>query len=167
MKNPNINEYPNLALARQGVDYRFNISCRNLKLNVRPLSIAEEDRIASEVTEELERLPPSRQTSLRQSAALAIKKLTLAQTSDVGLNDTRVNEIEIERMTAGEIDYLFKQYVAGCDKVNPMFERLSAEQIETIVSGLKKNSKDMETTLIESSFFHLVDLCHFLLKREE
>jgi len=166
MANPNA-EYPSLNLIRQGVDFRFKIRCRDLELSVRPLSISEEDQIAQEVAEELDKLPPARQTSMRQSMSLSIKKLEMAQTSEPGKMDSKVFQNELQRMTAGEIDHLFKQYVAGADKLNPIFDRLPADQLEKIVETLKKNSTVQEMTLIESSFFHLVDLCLHLLKPGE
>lgn len=159
------NEFPNLALIRQGVDHRFKIRCRALELQVRPLAISEEDQIAQDVAEQMDKLPPPRQTTMRQSMLFAIKKLELAQTSAVGMHDQKIQGIELEKMTAGEVDYLFKQYIAACDKVNPVFERLDADRLAGIVENLKKSSKDMEMTLIESSFFHLVDLCLHLLNQ--
>lgn len=166
MANPNA-EYPSLHLIRQGVDYRFKIRCRDLEMTVRPLSIAEEDLIAQEVSESMEDLPVARRTSMRQSMMLSIKKLEMAQTSEPGKNDAKVFQIELQRMTPGEIDFLFKQYVAGADKLNPIFDRLGPAQLEAIVDHLKKNSSVREMTLIESSFFHLVDLCLHLLNQGE
>lgn len=161
------NEFPNLALIRQGVDYRFKIKCRGLELTMRPLSLWEEDQVTQEVVDALAELPEQRRTSLRQSALVAVKRMQLGQTSDVGKSDHKVSSVELEKMTPGEIDYLTKKYAAECDKLNPMIERLSPAELDQIVNALKKNTKDRETTLIESSFFQLVDLCLYLLSQGE
>lgn len=163
-----ISEFPSLSLIRQGVDYRFRIKCRSLELAVRPLSIAEEDQIAQDVMESMEKLPVVRQTSIRQSMMLSIKKLEMAQSAQPGSQEgVKVFQAELQHMTPGEIDHLFKQYIAGCDRVNPLMDRLGAEDLQKIVDHLKKNSTVREMTLIESSFFHLVDLCLHLLNTGE
>lgn len=162
MATPN-HEFPNLELIRQGIQYRFKIKTRGLELNCRPLSVFEEDQIAQEVLEEMEALPQHRRTSLRESIAMAVKKLEKAQTSDIGLSDAKVYAKELERMTPGEIDHLFKQYNACCDKVNPVIERMNPDDVEKGIAVLKKNSTEAEKILTESSFFQLVSICLHLL----
>lgn len=156
-------EFPNLELIRAGINYRFKIKTRNLTMEVRPLSIFEEDLIAQEVADEMEALPAHRKTSLRESIALAVRKLERAQTTDVNVMDAKVFAAELQRMTPGEIDHLFKQYIAGCDKVNPVIEKMKIEDIELVLAHLKKNSAEVERTLIESSFFQLVNILGHLL----
>ncbi len=73
-------------------------------MSVRPLSVSEEDSITQEVIEELSKLDPVKQTSLKQSVLIAIKKLEKATTSDVGINDAKIWQVELERMTAAEIE---------------------------------------------------------------
>lgn len=163
MQNPNVAEYPNLSLIRQGVDYRFNVRLRGLTLSLRPLSIYEEDQITQEVIEEMKDLAPANQTSLKQSALLSVKKLERAQTTDVGSNDPKMYAAEIQRMTPGELDTLFKGYNAGCDKLNPTIETMAKSDLESLVAHLKKSTKDQEMTLIELPFFQLVALCRHLL----
>lgn len=157
-------EFPSLALIRQGVDYRFKIRCRNLELSVRPLSIYEEDQVIQRVASKMEESPEHLRTSLRQTMLLAINKLEMAQSDEPNsLNGVKVHAAELQMLTPGELDHLFKQYISHCDKVNPMLERLNKADLEQVVERLKKNSSVREMTLIESSFFHLVDISLHLL----
>lgn len=160
-------EYPSLSLIRQGVNYRFKIRSRGLELLVRPLSIMEEDQVVQDVAVEMEKLPPHQQTSIRQTMLLSIKRLELAQSKAPGdLTEVRIYQAELQQLTPGELDHLFKQYLSGCDKINPMLEKLDAGLISKQVEELKKNSSDREMILIELSFFQLVAICQSLLSTE-
>jgi hypothetical protein len=106
---------------------------------------------------------PHLRTSLKQSALLSIKKLAKAQTSDVGMKDGKMHETELQRMTAGELDALFKQYNAACDKINPSIEQFSREEILGWIETLKKSSQEMEMTLIDLSSFQLAAIVRHLL----
>ena len=164
---PHTTEYPHLEILRQGIEYRFPVKCRGLTLHMRPLSVMEEDKVSQAVISELHSLPEQNRTSLKQSALLSIKKLALAQTSDVHSKQPLMYEAELQMMTAGELQFLFKEYVAGCDRVNPRLEQFTKAEIQGWVDTLKKNTQDQETTLIESSFYQLVALCRHLLTTEE
>jgi hypothetical protein len=161
------NEYPNRDLIRHGINFRFDIKLRKLSLNVRPLSTMEEDSISQSVLDDLEKLPEHKRTSLKQSALLSIKKLEMAQTSDINMKDSKMTAVELQTLTPGELQFLFKEYIAGCDKVNPKIESFSQEELAKWVDHLKKNSSEAETTLIESSFYTLVGLCLHLLTQPE
>jgi hypothetical protein len=160
-------EFPNLPLLRHGVETRFKIRVRSLELSVRPLSILEEDQVTQEVIDELEKVSPQHRTSMKETILIAIKKLELASSSDIGVNDAKLRSPELARMTPGEIDALFKQWVAGCEKFSPMFERLKPEEVRDLVASLKKNTKEQATILTELSFLHLVSLSEFLLNQGE
>lgn len=162
---PNM-EFPNLSLIRQGVDYRFNVRLRGMSLSMRPLSISEEDQITEEVLDELEKLPEHKRTSLRQSALLTIKKLERGQTSDVGVNDAKMFAAELSRLTPDELGSMMKQYVTGCERLNPALEEMKTEEVQKWVDTLKKNSQDSEMILTGSSFYQLVAICQHLLTQE-
>jgi len=164
---PTPNEFPNLALIRQGVDYRFKVKLRAKELEMRPLSVSEEDQITQEVVTEMARLPEIQRTSLRQSLLLSIKKLEKAQTSAPGEYDPEIFAAELNQLTPGEIEFIFKEWNAGNDKLNPILDKMPVKDVELWVEGLKKNSSDREMTLIGLSFFQLVNICHHLLAQEE
>jgi hypothetical protein len=161
------NEFPNLALIRQGIEYRFQIKIGQLVLLMRPLSITEEDRITQDVIDEMKNLPEEKKTSLKQSALLSIKKLETAQTSDVNKKDWKMSQMELSYLTPGELEYIFKNYMAGCDKINPGIETFSRDQVSQWVDALKKSSSDLEMILIESSFHQLAAICRHLLSTSE
>lgn len=166
MGNPN-SEYPNLALIRAGIQNRFPITLRKFTVMVRPLSVLEETQISEAVASELSSMPSHLQLSMRQTASLAIKKLEMAQTSDVGKSDGKMFASELSQLSAGEIDALFKEYIAGCDKLSPTREQLGQEKLVEIVDALKKSTQDMEMILTELSFFQLRDICRHLLTQAE
>lgn len=166
MNTPNV-EFPFLEASRLGISYRFKVQLRNTFLMLRPLSIAEEDQITQEVIAEMENLSPARQTSLKQSALLAVKKLEKAQTTDYMTKDYKVSSLELSQMTPGELDYVFKQYNAHCEKLNPILEEYEPAQLKEVIEGLKKSSKDTVRTLTELSFFQLRNICLHLLTQEE
>jgi hypothetical protein len=159
-------EYPNLALIRQGIEYRFIIKLRGASFVMRPLSIMEEDLITQEVIDAMKDLDQPNKTSIRESSLMCVKKLARGNTSDFGKNDGKIHEIELQKLTAGELDNLFKQYVAGCDKLNPLVDEFSKDQVLEWISILKKNTKDLGMTLTELSFFQLAALCQHLLTTE-
>lgn len=161
------NEFPSLALIRDGIKRRFPITLRKLTLEMRPLSVLEEDEVTQHVVEELEKLPEAKRTSLKQSALMSMRKLLLAQRSDVDVHDEKMHEIELSHLTAAELQNLFKQYIAGCDKLNPGIEEYSKEEIQEWVSTLKKSSDVMGTILTELSFYQLAAICRHLLTSEE
>lgn len=160
------NEYPNLALIREGIKFRFPIQIGRLTLEMRPLSTFEEEMIEREVATELSKLPEQERTGITSSGKLSIKKLYRAQTSDIHAKDAKMNELELAACTPAELQFIFKEYLAGCDKVNPRLESYKSSEVTKWVEALKKSSQ-AETTLIESSFYQLVALCLHLLTVQE
>lgn len=152
---------------RLGVDYRLEIKVRGFKIMVRPLAISETLQIASAVQDELTKLPTNAQNRMTEHFILAKETLKLASTTDVGKNDPRITDLIMMNMTNDEIHFLFKQYVAACDRVNPALEMLQTEQVQALVDDLKKNSskEELGLQLIEQSFSQLVSLVHYLLTK--
>jgi hypothetical protein len=167
MTTPIVNEFPNLSLIREGINFRFTVRLGKLELLMRPLSTFEEDAINQEVIDAMKRLPVENQTSLKQSALTSVKRLAKAQTSDVTAKDGKMNEMELSNCTPAELQFLAKEYNAGCEKVNPRLQQFSKEEVIHWVESLKKNTQNQETTLIESSFYQLVALCTHLLTASE
>lgn len=152
---------------RMGVDYRLEIKVRGFKMMVRPLAISETLQVASSVQDELAKLPANAQNRLTEHFILAKETLKIASTSDVGKNDPRITDLMMMNMTNDEIHFLFKQYVAVCDKVNPALEMLGPEEINCLVDDLKKNSspEELGLQLIELSFSQLLSLAHSFLTK--
>ena len=155
-----------LSAMREGINYRFKIRCRGLEFTARPLSCFEVVRATQEVADQVEELEHKYRNSITESLWMASKKLQKATTTDVGSNDPKLTDYEIERMTPDEIDYLWKQYVAGCAKVNPCLEEMANDDILALVSQVKK-SPNLGLALIDLSFLELANICRRLLTTTE
>lgn len=155
-----------LEAMREGTNYRFNIRCRGLEFSARPLSCFEVVRATQEVADKIEELDHKYRNSITESLWMASKKLQKATTSEVGSNDYKLTDYEIERMTPDEIDFLWKQYVAGCAKVNPCLEEMKNEDILALVAQVKK-SPNLGLAVIDLSFLELANICRHLLTTTE
>jgi len=161
--SPDLHNVDNLSKMRQGITYRFPVSIRGLSLKLRPLSIMEETEIESEVYEHLMNLPEGKRTRLYETRLLATKSIQLASTSDVGEKDVQISEYELNRFSADELQYLWKQYLLGVNKVNPSLETIDPKEMEQLAADLKKNP----STLIELSSSHILNLVKHLLTQSE
>lgn len=148
-----------LDAMRMGTDYRFPCSIRGYSVVLRPLSNAETCQVAAEVMADLLKLPPSMQNPMQENTMLARRTLELASTSDVGMTDYKLPELVSSRMTNDELNFLFKQYVDVCDRVNPSLETLKPGELDKLVEALKKNPSE-RTELTRSQLLSLVS--HFL-----
>lgn len=152
---------------RMGVNYRLPLKIRGFQMTVRPLAIQETLQVAATVQDELSKLPSNAQNRLSEHFILAKETLKLASTSDVGKADPRITDLILTQMTNDELHYLFKQYVAACDKVNPALEMLTPPDVQTLVDELKKNKDETELALAltELSFSDLASLAHYFLTK--
>ncbi len=150
---------------RMGVDYRFRISCRGFSMMARPLSIGESVDVGTKVSERLLSMSDVEKNRLNEHSLLAYETLILASTTDYGTNDPKISEYILRRVTPDELQFLFKQYVAECEKVNPCLELMGSEDIKTLIDVLKKSPKeDLASQLTGLSFIHLLSTCHQLLQ---
>lgn len=149
-----------LEQMRAGIEQRYPISIRQFRMMVRPLTIMEIQNITMEVAEKLETLPDHARTTMMESSLLAKEKLKAASTSEPGGSDAKITDYILDRMTADELQSLFKQYVAVCDRCNPSLEQLSDDRLKELSEAVKKNG---DLALIELSSLELINLCRFLL----
>lgn len=157
---------PQLDAMRLGVDYSGVIKIRGFSLRVRPLSISETVQVASKVTERMMDLHPMAKNRLSENTFLAIETLTLASTSDVGVNDPMITPYIMERMTPDELSSVFKAYVAECDRVNPSLDKMSGEDVGKLVEELKKNVANpdgLDSRLIELSLSELLSVVTYFV----
>lgn len=149
---------------RLGVEYRFPVRIRQFTAHLRPLSISETLHVTNRVTERLMDMDEIARNRISEHALLAQETLILAA-KDLD-NPTRVqpiNEMMIGKLTNAELEFLFKQYVSVVDKTNPALEQLSVEEIQELVSSIKKK----ETQPIDLSFLELVNIVRSLLINED
>lgn len=154
---------------RLGVDYRVKVVCRGFTMYVRPLSIQEQVQVAANVQEKYENLAPMMRNLLSEHSLLAQESLIMASTSEPGKNDQKITELIFAKMTPGEIQHLYKQYISAVDKANPSLEFLSKDELNGIIEALKKspNVPQLESALIGLSFMESLSLArHFLIPGE-
>jgi hypothetical protein len=159
-----------ISAMRMGVDYSFLISLRKFSLRVRPLSIMETIRVAQDVNRALAEMPEEARIALSQHTLIAKETIKLASTSDVGATDFKITDLIMDRMTPDEMQLLFKQYTANCDRVNPCLDLMSRADIQALVDDLKKNAKtreDLALRLIELSLSQLHNLALFSLTADD
>lgn len=158
-----MSELGNLEKMRQGINTRFPVIVRGMSVTLRPLSIMEEDQIESEVYAALMAFPEGNRTRTKETRLLATKSIQLASTSDVGQSDMKITEYELNRCTTDELQYIWKQYLIGMDKINPSIESIEVEKLNSLAEELKKNP----SALIEQSSSLILNLVRHLLTREE
>jgi hypothetical protein len=151
---------------RHGIDYRFVIQVRAFQMLARPLSMSETVEVANTVSATLQKIPEIARNRLVENTVLAKQTLITASTSDVGANDPKVTELILDRMTPEEIQAIFKQYLAGCDRCNPSLEKMSKDDLLALVDDIKKNAptpEALDLVLTRLSHLHLLNLTSFLL----
>jgi hypothetical protein len=158
MQNPHLID--NLALIRQGTENKFPVSCREFRVFLRPLTMDETTRVTNETAMELDRMPKASQTRITESSLYAKKVLQLASTPEPDSDVMgQITEYTLSKMTDREINFLFKQYAAGCDKLDPDFEFMTVKEIKELAEQLKKSP----LAVTELSFLELTSLCRHLI----
>ncbi len=139
----NVDRINQLEAMRLGVDYTFEVKVRGFSLMLRPLAIIETidvtNRVIERVNHDMKSRPNGMLNPIFEQTMMALETLVMASTSDVGANDPKITYYVLERCSADELNSIFKEYVAGCDKVNPSLDRMNPDEIETIVDEIKKN----------------------------
>jgi hypothetical protein len=155
-----------LELMRLGVDYRFTLKLRQFETLARPLSVAEQTEVAARVVAHIKTIPEDRRNKIEEDTAKAKVILEFA-TSFPGAQVPGLTQMLLGQMTPGELMYLWKQYEAGVEKVNPNLETMTQKELEQMVEALKKNyAEERREQLTTLSFWQLVDLCQLLTQGE-
>ena len=153
-------DLPELELMRQGVQYKFSLKIRNWSVPVRPVTVGEHMSINNEVINDMAGLSPLMRSTLNESYMLA--KSMLKKASAEPPPSTRlgpITDLLLDSMTIDEVLFLYTQYEAGVAKVNPKFELLSNDDVQELISKVKKK----ESALTDCSFSQLVSMVHSLL----
>lgn len=129
-----------LAAMRLGVDYVFEIKCRDFVVPVRPLSVSETLQVASEVARDFSTLKNELKTNVHEAYLIAL--FTLQRASRIPFDskiEGPLSKGTIDRFTVAELLALFEQYRDGCERVNPAIEELPAERLKELAEFVKKN----------------------------
>jgi hypothetical protein len=148
-----------LEAMRFGTQARFPVRIRKFEVALRPLTIAEMVSVTAEAAEDIRKQPENSQTAATEHVIFSVKMLEKASTSSPQKNDPKLTGAVLQCLTPDELAYLFKEYTAGLDKLNPSLEKLSLDKINELVALAKKNP----SLLIELSFLEVVNVCHALL----
>jgi len=144
-----------LDAMRQGVEYRFPVAIRNFVITLRPLSVAENVRVTSEVYAEVQSAPLEHRTSLMESTKIAQKTLVLASTTSPGEKDIHITDYILQRMTSDELQHLYMLWVDGCKKCSPAIEDITDADLMEMAALVKKNP-EAQTQLSRSRLSALV-----------
>lgn len=124
---------------RDGVDYSFTIKVRSFDIKLRPLSLYETRQANIDMIQDIKGNPEILQNALEQNLSTAKHILRYASTTDVGKKDSPLTDEFFERMTPDELQFLFKQYRDGLDKVNPSLEEITKEEIQSLIEEVKQD----------------------------
>lgn len=125
-----------LAKLRAGTSEVYEISCRELVVPVRVLSVDEFNAIRRDAMAHKAKMMGD-----DVDMNLHIEKVTLKMASTVSkgagplLTDAFLKELSID-----EINYLYNEYVRVMDIVNPSVEQVTPDQFNGLVEALKKNT---------------------------
>jgi len=155
--------FEQLEQMRLGTEARFVVKCRGYALSMRPLTISEENKTAIESQVELQKMPEHQQNRMMYDQIFTQKVLELASTSGPGIYDPKLTSLVVSHMTVEEVLHLWKQYIAGKDKLNPALEMIPTEELKELVKEIKKNN----SLVIERSFLELVNICQYLLNESQ
>lgn len=129
-----------LAAMRMGTSYTFAIAIRQFTLPVSLLSMAEQVNIATDVLAAMSNAPQVQRHSLNESHLIA--KETLKRASALaakGQTGMILSDQLLDKMTTDEVLFLYDQYRAGAEKLNPAVSDLSDEKLRELVDLAKKN----------------------------
>lgn len=150
-------DFPQLALMRAGIEFRFEISVRQFKVKVRPLTNLEIIQATGDAAAAYEKTPEHQRSSITLSLLHAMYQLERASAPDIG-EPGEISLALLQHMNNEEVNTLWKQYVRVCDKVNPSFEKIGLEEVDRMVEDLKKNL-DPLSQLTDLSISNLIAVC--------
>lgn len=156
----------NLDKMRAGVDARFPIILRGFSCLFRPLSMYETNIVAAEVLAEIQTKPKQQQNSMMENSLISIKTLERASTPDVEGGAPQVSGMELQKLSPQEIEFLFNEYVAGCEKLNPRLEEMNKKDIDALIDECKKKDEGLSSALMRLSFWQVWNIAHSLLTQD-
>lgn len=150
-----------LRKMRAGVSMEFEISAREFKVMVRPLSANEMIGIAKSVSR---LMMENGKKPIEESVANAAYILEKAATP-IGEKVSRLPAAVIELMLPDEIDHLYGQWLAGVEKLNPSIEDMPLDQVRALVEEVKKSPLGIASALNSLSFRALVNISRHLIQK--
>lgn len=128
-----------LRAMRHGVDYTFTIKLRELAVKVRPLSITERIAVVNDVVADLSKKPPEERTAVAEAGYMAMRTLELATTDAESKRAPLLPAQLLAKFTNEELLALYREYVDGCEKLDPSIDNITKAQLDEMVATAKKN----------------------------
>lgn len=156
--------YEHLDKMRQGVEYRHPVRLRDFVVHLRPLTIVEQNDVVNEVIQFFDRNPHIARNRLTEHTRTAIETLKRASTDfDQPIEEARLSEMMLEKMTNAEIHYVFSQYREIDEKCNPILEEMKRDEVLALIEEVKKNPSQLD----DLSFLERTNLVRFLIQERE
>lgn len=128
-----------LQAMRRGVDFNMKVKIRELTIELRPLSIFEQQEIEGLVLKRVSNIPESRRTVLLLDYWHKMMTILYASQTKILNSEPTISISDLKVMTKGEIDFIYDQYLIHVDKVNPHPDLLTDKDLEEWVEAIKKN----------------------------
>ncbi len=158
---------PQIEAMRMGVEYSFPVNLRKFTCSMRPLSNSEMTKCYGEVNSFMRTLPESKRTKVAEDSYLAREFIKHAS-SPFEMWAPQISDVMLDRMSNDEIMFIYKEWQAICDKVNPCLELMPTESIKELVEDIKKNTPaDLDYQLTELSFGQIRSILLYLLTRSD
>lgn len=150
---------------RMGIEYSFPVRLRSFQVSLRPLANSEMIKCYQDVSVYMASIPAAARSKIAEDNALA-REFLKAASSPFGQYAPRITDAMMDQMTTDEVMYLYREWLAICEKVNPSLETMPADRLKAIVDHIKKNHQaDLVSQLTELSFSDLRNLAHYLLTK--
>lgn len=152
---------------RMGVEYSFEVGFpRSAKrYRLRPISNSEMMQVYHNVWEHCAKLPISARNKVSEDHATAREILKQAS-SPFGEYVPSITDPVLDGLTMDQVTFLYKEWLATCERVNPNVDKMTTEQLQGIVDLVKKNNpEDLEYQLTDLSFWQLRNLASYLLTK--
>lgn len=151
---------------RLGVYYGFKIDMKFDTYTLRPLSIAEMNKVYNEVAATLLKTPENRRTKVMEDTLLA-KEIIKVATRTYGQDTGGITDGVLDQMTNDQILFMYKEWLSTCERVNPNLETMPVDAIKALVDEVKKKQPDgLESLLTELSFSQLKSITAYLLTNQ-
>lgn len=144
-----------LALMRDGIEFRQLVKIRKFQVHLRPLTNAEMNMVTAQVIKTMQSSPEEYKNSLAENTLMAKVTLRIASTTDPVSNDPKLTEYLLDQMTNDEINAIWKEYCGVIERTNPVFDRMKVEDVRALIEEVKKNP----SRVIELSFTDMVNVC--------
>jgi hypothetical protein len=142
LAQPIITAQDMLAKLRQGVEETYEVRMRGANIPVRVLS-GTEINTARQAAKKATLLGKGDETDMN----FEVQKNILMLASQVPAGDApTLSRKVLDALTIDEVNFLYSEYIAVMDRVNPSLEQLDPEEFRSLVEALKKSlltSKDL------------------------